>query len=285
MKKFLLSVAVAAMAMSANAEGWFISGNFQGWNHCAEGFEFTETAEAGVFTWNAPEGMDLTTDFLIVQGEVGTPNWDSKIGSNGDAVTLSEEYYYAVGGGNFTLNEAVKNAKITLNTNDGYLIIEGEGQANEYDVVYMVGDMGTGWDGTTTAYPFALEEGSETVWAGTYTITGEANYFKFKAGTFEYGFVGEADAVVELGTPVTATKGGDKAFTLPAGDYTFKLDLPYNGDTATLTVTEATAINDVEADNEVAPVYYNLQGVRVDNAANGLYIVVRGDKAAKEYVR
>ncbi len=45
-------------------------------------------------------------------------------------------------------------------------------------------------------------------------------------------------------------------------------------------------INDVVADDDNAPVYYyNLQGVRVDNPANGLYIRVQGKKATKVLVR
>ena len=46
------------------------------------------------------------------------------------------------------------------------------------------------------------------------------------------------------------------------------------------------AIADVEAEEvEVAPVYYNLQGVQVENPANGIYIVKRGNKVTKEYVK
>ena len=44
-------------------------------------------------------------------------------------------------------------------------------------------------------------------------------------------------------------------------------------------------IEGVEAEADNAPVYYNLQGVRVAAPAEGLYIVVRGDKVTKEYVK
>ncbi|MDE6753697.1 MAG: hypothetical protein K2J82_03695 [Muribaculaceae bacterium] len=46
---------------------------------------------------------------------------------------------------------------------------------------------------------------------------------------------------------------------------------------------ESLPVESVDAD--VAPVYYNLQGVRVDNPSKGLYIVVRGNKVSKEIVR
>ena len=53
----------------------------------------------------------------------------------------------------------------------------------------------------------------------------------------------------------------------------------------TITITTSTAVEGVEMEENVAPVYYNLQGVRVDAPANGLYIVVRGNKVAKELVK
>lgn len=51
-------------------------------------------------------------------------------------------------------------------------------------------------------------------------------------------------------------------------------------------VTGLSGVNDVIAEDADAPVvYYNLQGVRVDNPANGLYIRVQGKKATKVLVR
>lgn len=41
----------------------------------------------------------------------------------------------------------------------------------------------------------------------------------------------------------------------------------------------------VEADDDAPAVYYNLQGVQVVNPAKGIYIVRRGNKVTKEYIR
>lgn len=41
------------------------------------------------------------------------------------------------------------------------------------------------------------------------------------------------------------------------------------------------AIENISTENNAAPVYYNLQGIRVDNPANGLFIEVRGNKTTK----
>ena len=43
--------------------------------------------------------------------------------------------------------------------------------------------------------------------------------------------------------------------------------------------------NIITDDNAAEPVYYNLQGVRVDNPEAGIYIVRRGNKVAKELVK
>lgn len=66
MKKFLLAVGVALMAMSANAENWFISGAFQGWNHAAAEYQFTDKGN-GVFELALNETFE--GEFTIFQGE------------------------------------------------------------------------------------------------------------------------------------------------------------------------------------------------------------------------
>lgn len=74
-------------------------------------------------------------------------------------------------------------------------------------------------------------------------------------------------------------------------DYNFSItpgtwDLMYDERTGMLTVSAASgSVDGIEVDDNVAPVYYNLQGVRVDNPASGLYIVVRGSKTTKEYIK
>ncbi len=54
-----------------------------------------------------------------------------------------------------------------------------------------------------------------------------------------------------------------------------------------ITIPEEAGVNDVVvSDDSNAPAeYYNLQGVRVNNPANGLYIVKKGNKAYKIFVR
>lgn len=48
---------------------------------------------------------------------------------------------------------------------------------------------------------------------------------------------------------------------------------------------EEAGIDSLNTDADQAPVYYNLQGVRVTEPANGIYIVKRGNKTTKEIVK
>jgi hypothetical protein len=51
-------------------------------------------------------------------------------------------------------------------------------------------------------------------------------------------------------------------------------------------VPSSSAVNSIVVDSENAPVeYYNLQGVRVVNPQNGLYIKRQGNKATKVLVK
>ena len=119
-------------------------------------------------------------------------------------------------------------------------------------------------------------------------IPADAATLNFKVKIYDE--VSGTDAFYSNGKEIalnTATqiKGNGDAMTLPEDvkGWTVKFDFDYA--TKTLTVAKTTAIEGIEADNEAAPVYYNLQGVRVDQPANGMYIVVRGNKVSKEIVK
>ena len=47
----------------------------------------------------------------------------------------------------------------------------------------------------------------------------------------------------------------------------------------------STGINEVEAVDNAKAVYYNLQGVEVENPKNGVFIKVQGSKASKVIVK
>ena len=64
-----------------------------------------------------------------------------------------------------------------------------------------------------------------------------------------------------------------------------KVVLSYKGQTQTFDINQVTSgIEGIAADSNVAPKYYNLQGMEVANPENGLYIVKRGNNVVKEMI-
>lgn len=111
-------------------------------------------------------------------------------------------------------------------------------------------------------------------------------------------------------TKITFTKGSNWAMTFPAGQQgTFTdgvwtapaavareevriNDVKFSATAKTFIkaidvefAKVSTGVEEVEVDEAVEAVYYNLQGVRVENPANGLYIRVAGKTASKVYIR
>lgn len=103
--------------------------------------------------------------------------------------------------------------------------------------------------------------------------------------TFNANRYGQAvdNAVVALDTPITLTKNSNAMRLEEAGNY--KLTVVFGETEITFTATKESGIEGVDAEAAAPAEYYNLQGVRVENPAEGLYIVVRGGKATKEYVK
>ncbi len=50
-------------------------------------------------------------------------------------------------------------------------------------------------------------------------------------------------------------------------------------------LVEQNGVETIDSDYTHTPVYYNMQGVRISNPSNGLYIVRRGNKTTKEFIR
>lgn len=277
----LTKISVVHAAAAAEASNWYISGELNGWdNGKSADYAFKTTATEGVYEFKCDE---LSGEFLIVWAENGEPDWSKKIAgvSNMEPGTA---YPYVEGGNNCSVSDLLKNVTVILDTNSKTLQVNGTAAANEFDTVYLIGDFGDGWSETITNKPLTLKEGTTDTYVGEYALAAETSYFKFKAGSFIFG-TGGANVAVDLDTDYTATKGGD-AFAIGKGIYKFECKVAADGQSATFTVTDATdGITDINADENAPVEFFNLQGVRVAEPANGLYIRRQGGKATKVYVK
>ena len=113
------------------------------------------------------------------------------------------------------------------------------------------------WSGTVVPGDFGIkkmENGSQTAWyssSDAATINGSGTY-----------------AAMVNGTNWVSELTGEAAFT-------------FNPETLVLTASGSTAVETVEVAEAGEAVYFNLQGVRVENPANGLFVRVLNGKATK----
>ena len=100
-----------------------------------------------------------------------------------------------------------------------------------------------------------------------------------KAMTWSWGastganFASVYTGTIRLDVPVQQSRAdGDNASV-----YFFNSIVPHNG--------TSTGINAAEVVNDAPAEYFNLQGVRVDNPAAGLYIMRKGNKVSKVFIK
>ncbi len=229
MKKFyLMLMAFLISTIAANAAEWYLVGANYGWNDNAS-YKLTQSA-------TNPDEYSIQVASLsgeIKIKEKGT--WSTSFSTNGQKLKEGVLYHAGMDGNNIVVDGTINDATLTINTANRTVMAVGAAQENDYDVVYLVGDFGTGWSETLTNYPLTLKEGTTNTWVGHYTLTAATTYFKMKAGTLVYG-TGGGDIRVELGTEYTASQSGN-AFILSAGEYDFTFVLEKNADTGVLTVT------------------------------------------------
>lgn len=284
MKKFyFFLVALVLGVMSASAINYYLIGGFNGWTTSDASCKF-EAQGDGTYVLDY-EGQ-LTSGFKINDGTWG--NDAANFGSNGTKLVLGTPYNYGVGGStsDISLEEGVvDNPHLVLDTNNGTLTITGQ-QAEvkiTYDLWGNLPDQAEAWSSTT------LTNVEGDVWvAKDVNVTAQSDFgireltngsqsnWIWATGDNEISSVG----TFACGIQAEAPNGIN--FTIAPGKWNFS----FNAATMELVVTSGTdAVEGIEVEENVAPVYYNLQGVRVAEPTNGLYIVVRGDKVAKELVK
>jgi len=94
------------------------------------------------------------------------------------------------------------------------------------------------------------------------------------------------DAYDGYTSPIALEEGTDYYVTLPAG--LFRLASTWSATSPEIVLyyqSSKSGIADIEADNASQAEYYNLQGVRVAEPSNGIYILRQGNKVSKVLVK
>ncbi len=180
--------------------------------------------------------------------------------------------------------------------------VQGGGGGGDDDVtypsdLYIIGNLND-WNPATSVATDASKDGVYT-WnkvempaaaKDTYTyfslVTSKGATWDIVNGTDRYG-AATTDAAISTTAPIKlfpANVNASSAYSWKAAPGTYKVVADLKN--MQVTISNTSGVDEVEAaDGDVVPVYYNMQGVRVDNPSAGLYIVVRGNKVTKEIVR
>lgn len=201
----LLLIACQAYAVDLYVIGGDVNGN--NWLLKDPSAKMTPVS-AGVWEWS---GETLSSGFKINDGTWTNPDYN--IGSNGQQLRLGSPYYYS---GNTDQNISIKDAPmlrnphLTLDTNRGTILLEGEAYVPE-EAFYLVGTF-NGWAIDT---PEALmeREGNRYVKRGVVIPTeeeaGDTGRFKIATSkwlrTWGYGWASDYECITPEHTIVQLT--------------------------------------------------------------------------------
>lgn len=285
MKKSLLFAAAVCAAMTANADYYVVGANVNGQTDWT-GTEMGKLQDMGngIYRW---EGTELGSGFKI---NGGNGDWNThNIGNNGSEVENGEPYDYYEGSdsGNIPISApVVMNPVLVLDENEKTFTLTGE-FGGEFD--WFVAGINDSWivDSKDPAANWLKKTDEEGVFACDVVVTAEEGSFKISTTgwTEEWGtqnpeevFVDADHLTVEL--EEVGGEAGNLSYVLTPDTYKFKWD--YN--TKTLVIIPSSSVAAIEA-GEAEGVYYNLQGVRVSNPVNGVYVKVAGKNVSKVLVK
>ena len=264
-------------------------------------------------------GTEEWVSIPMTEGEDGTWSWtgDVKAGSFGvqylengiqqkwyasaneaAAIDAPGDYNATENGKNWTIN---LEGKVTFTYNPTTLLLSvtvgSQSPVGTPEKVYLVGDFGDNhW---STADPvemtkdgdkFSVE--AELKAAGTDTEDGYFSFVTAKGaswndvnGSDRYG-AKTKDEAITVSTDVEYEKfavgvnaSSANSWKLKAGKYVFTID--FEKGVVRVEPKTSTGVENISAAGEAAAEYYNLQGVRVANPANGVFIRVANGKAVK----
>lgn len=227
-------------------------------------------------TWDDFDGGGLcTVDGAVPEDGVATP------------LTSGTANIVTPGSADYTVTVAGNLSTITLKAS-------GEIDTSFPDV-YVRGDMIEGWaadpawkmEVLVPEKTFKLKVPEPIVVGQAFKIA-DADWNKVNVG-------GDGEALI-ADTETEVFNGGNPAnMTIEEEfDGTIYLTLDYEGAAYIYLATSednlpdwvsSSSVASIAADNNVAPKYFNLQGVQVANPENGLFIVVKGNKTSKVLVK
>lgn len=270
----LTSVTLSTTTSKPSAYTFYLRGGMNNWGVEDEWkFEYVEGENYILRNVSIKKGEE----FKVADASFGTINFGGY-----PNMELGVSYDFNAGGENCSLVEDF-TGDVCFNLNlkrirFGYLVKK----------LYVVGVFNN-WD-------VAKDEMTRIDNTNVYTYTfadGLSGEFKITNGTWIYNFGASGDTKAVIGDNDAVFNGQDwsiEATTLPvtltftliegSGEYGSSINSKLN-----ISISNQTGIEDVVIDNEADTEYYNLQGVRVLNPENGVFIARKAGKVFKTVIK
>lgn len=286
------------MTVTGTAETGFptlyATGSFNSWTTPGDDADYICAEENGIYTVTIDLGDSGDVEFKLA-GE----GWSNEIA--GGVTVLHEPVEVTKGGANLKTTLSGEQT-LVFDYNEMTMYFEGEGgevepgpgpeiPSDAPEMLYFMGNVvDNSWDpenaiaatsATNGVFVFQSIElmngdNSGTSWF-TFINTLNSDWNVINDGTHRYGpAAGEDGALVE-DQVVKFSIGGDVSFNIPDGTYSFVVDF----NTMELYAADPAGVETIKIDLNAPAVYYNLNGVRVDNPQNGIFIMRQGNKAIK----
>lgn len=259
-------------------QDYYLVGDFNDWKNAEEKYKFTPS-DNGDYVFDY-EG--ILSEFKVTDG-----TWENTGVYGGATLSLNEINYLWRPGENLNFGDGVgvENPHIVFNPEKMTLVVTGTKvvMPTYYDIWGNFPDGDTNW----SAIKMAEDDPYGRIWKAENIVVENECEFVLRFMVF-----GKPEYWIKpWGTTEITVPGRYECTTYDTGNFSIapgKWNISFDTKEFELVIESATgAVDGIEADSQsAAPIYYNLQGVRVDNPAAGdLYIVVRGNKTTKEYVK
>ena len=291
LRKVLAVVMTAVVALGVSAQNLYIFGSFNGWNP-QESIEMWN--DNGIYTI---EELEFGAGGNFGLATIQSSDWDAV---NANRYGFAEDNAKAVegqamkivkGAGAIQVPAAgIYNIYVNLSAMTVTIKKAGEVVVSVPTTLYAFGNLSVG--------SWAPEKSIELTKEGN-TFTGKVTLVDSGDGYayFALSSVQSADWNI-VNANRLAPVAGEVAFNVEdkvefgKGEAAFKtsalgeffINVDYDAMTVQVS-SQSVGVESIEVDENVTPVYYNLQGVEVANPQNGLYIVKRGNKVTKQLVK
>lgn len=275
---------------STEAPVIYVMGAMNNWT-AADTWKFTNKSwdsATGTGEWTIECTINAGTEFKIADA-----NWSDVDfgGAQGIAANTWTDLYYN-DQTNLTLAQSFNGTitfKVTAKKSTATIYFAQEGEIKDPENFYVIGTLAEGaWnpsigvqmtgngEGVYTANEVTLVESEGSCGFAIVANLGNTDEDWSTVNALRFGpSVTDTPATVGENTEIAS---GDLSWSLEPG--TYKMVFDYKNLTLTISEAQGNGVEGIETENGEA-VYYNLQGVRVQNPDKGIYIRVTNGKAEK----